>query len=147
MSNPTELPDLDRIANDLESEAMPYEGDFADAVRAAIEDIREVAAARRAQPEDEAPLRKCSKFGHRCNCAVDCDPAKPHTSIAATLSPLCGAQHAESGKESGCRMTGGICACRSGGAFGGCARERSSCCTNEPARAAQFDGGQEGSAT
>lgn len=51
MSNPTELPDLDRIANDLESEAIPYEGDFADAVRAAIEDIREVAAARRAQPE------------------------------------------------------------------------------------------------
>lgn len=51
MSNPTELPDLDRIANDLESEAIPYEGDFADAVRAAIEDIREIAAARRAQPE------------------------------------------------------------------------------------------------
>jgi len=51
-----------------------------------------IALARRAQPEGEAPLRKCSKFGHRCNCAVGCDPAKPHPSMAATLSPLCGAQ-------------------------------------------------------
>jgi len=40
------------------------------------------------------------------------------------------------GSNSGCRMTGGICACTSGGSFGGCARERSYCCTNEPARPA-----------
>ena len=58
-----------------------------------------IALARRTQPEGEAPLRRCSKFGHRCNCAVDCDPAKPHPSMDATLSPLCGAQHADSGKE------------------------------------------------
>lgn len=31
-------------------------------------------------------------------------------------------------KSSGCRMTGGICACHSGGSFGGCVRERDNCC-------------------
>lgn len=43
-------------------------------------------------------------------------------------------QEESNGKDSGCRMTGGICACRSGGSFGGCARERAYCCTNEPPR-------------
>lgn len=28
----------------------------------------------------------------------------------------------------GCRMQGGICACRSGGSYGGCVRERENCC-------------------
>lgn len=35
---------------------------------------------------------------------------------------------------SGCRNTGGICACRAGGSFGGCAKERAYCCTNQPAQ-------------
>ena len=39
-----------------------------------------------------------------------------------------------SGAPSDCRMTGGICACRSGGSFGGCAKERANCCTSEPTR-------------
>lgn len=30
----------------------------------------------------QAAMRKCSKFGHRCNCATDCDPDKPHPSVA-----------------------------------------------------------------
>lgn len=33
----------------------------------------------------------------------------------------------------GCRMTGGICACHSGGSYGGCVRERESCCPAAPA--------------
>jgi hypothetical protein len=37
-------------------------------------------------------------------------------------------------ESSGCRMTGGVCACKSGGSFGGCAKERADCCTNEPAQ-------------
>lgn len=53
--------------------------------------------------------------------------------LAATPQPDQSAQ--EGGKDSGCRMTGGICACRSGGSFGGCAKERAYCCTNEPAAA------------
>jgi len=112
-----ELPDLDRIANDLESEAIPYEGDFADAVRAAIEDIREVAAARRAQPEGEAPQAACTvppegwyctrAPGHDGPCAAL--PVKGHRpgadwfarkvlSMEENTAPIGpAAQHAESG--------------------------------------------------
>lgn len=36
-----------------------------------------------AHEEAEPEMRKCSKFGHRCNCATDCDPALPHHSQAA----------------------------------------------------------------
>lgn len=50
-------------------------------------------------------------------------------------------------KNSGCRMTGGICACRSGGSFGGCARERGDCSLAQPARpTANGASGQEGGA-
>lgn len=105
MSNPTELPDLDRIANDLESEAIPYEGDFADAVRAAIEDIREVAAARRAQPEGEAPQAEPSKesiqrlaelhFYEGEAASMDIRVHRFARALLAHVKPA--AQHAESG--------------------------------------------------
>lgn len=99
MSNPTELPNEFNAAY-MAHYIQPPEDNEPHAERCRTWWNKGIAAARRAQPEDEAPLRKCSKFGHRCNCAVDCDPEKPHPSIAATLPPLCGAQHAESGKDS-----------------------------------------------
>jgi len=39
----------------------------------------------------QATMRKCSKFGHRCNCATDCDPDKPHSSVAAQQAAAYGA--------------------------------------------------------
>jgi len=42
----------------------------------------------------QATMRKCSKFGHRCNCATDCDPDNPHSSVAAHPAAAPSALHA-----------------------------------------------------
>lgn len=52
--------DIERVANDLESEAIPYEGDFADSVRGAIEDLRTLAERTAVQTTDGATERRAT---------------------------------------------------------------------------------------
>lgn len=127
MSNPTELPDLNLPATtDAAREylvtwhrenltAAPYFTDYISKTLAG--DFAYHLArwlARRAQPEGEAPQAGWSveKDAHGRFCVRDSGGARSITEedeptlyrffsaqSAATLSPLCGAQHAESGKE------------------------------------------------
>lgn len=159
MSNPTELPDLDKLealartATPGEWKAMPYgrvvggplrhyvngsapaqiasfgvtfheqapedepERQQANAEFAAAVNPEQVLAlialARRAQPEGEAPQAEpvtkvvcpgCNGIGtwigqHDGYDDADCHMCDGTGKVAATLSPLCGDQHAESGKE------------------------------------------------
>lgn len=140
MSNPTELPDLDKL--EALADAMPehlqlkgwyvaapsfgqqhvYADNFKGQGRQHIASLpahktyfaglaefiaafdpatvkRLIALARRAQPESEARCVICGSTEARTgNCGSD-DPRALCNAPVATLSPLCGAQHAESGKE------------------------------------------------
>jgi len=114
MSNPTELPDLDRgylkrklatIVRDLPSyNAQEMARELVRLAKVADE-IEVVKEARRAQPEGEAPqavgeagpMPGTSGFTMACFKAADVPVGTKL--YAATLLPLCGAQHAESGKE------------------------------------------------
>jgi hypothetical protein len=106
MSNPTELPDLAEAVRKL----VKAKGRFhAEQNYKALADALAQYDARRAQPEGEAPLAVAQVYLDMSNwmdVAISELPTwerKGYTTRtlypAATLSPLCGAQHAESGKE------------------------------------------------
>ena len=115
MSNPTELPDLDKLealANTVRS-SVGY-GDFIAAIHKMQDELDAstvlslIALARRAQPEGEAPqadpykLDDDDEVRYPNGTDVAIISAKRYYELrgfeeAATLSPLCGAQHAESG--------------------------------------------------
>jgi hypothetical protein len=97
MSNPTELPDLDRIEKEARSILRSLEKDYKGCVRESVRDILEiVAAARRAQPEGEAPQAATMKI---CRASDGCADI---WKCSSALTGDCGAknqaaQPAESG--------------------------------------------------
>jgi hypothetical protein len=67
---------------------------FNDFINPDVDDLAAALAHQPAQEQAEPTMRKCSKFGHRCNCATDCDPTQPHPSMATQQEPVASPQQA-----------------------------------------------------